>query len=251
MLVAAIYAVAVAFLGGCAVDDEREAVEALGVVDFVDEADVAGCCVVGAADVYSGVCEAVESECVADHTDWSGIDDDVVVNSTCCGKELLEAVRSEEFAGIGGHRAGADNVKVLNLGGMHDDAVEGHIGRCEVLGEAEGGIDAEVGGKAGLADVEADKEYLLAEDGERSREVHGNEALALTGVGGRDENDFLVAVVEDELEVRAEEAEELGSGRSVARTYDKIVSGAILADFTEDGNVGVLAQRGDGIELVV
>lgn len=157
VLVVAIHAVAVAFLGGCAVDDEREAVEALGVVDFVYKADVAGCCVVGAADVYRGICEAVESECVADHTDGCGIDDDVVVNSTCGGKELLEAVRSEEFTWIRGHRAGADNVKVLNLGGMHDDAVEGHIGRCEVLGETEGGIYAEVGSKAGLADVETDE----------------------------------------------------------------------------------------------
>ncbi len=198
--------------------------------------------IVGAADIEADIGRAGDELGVRHHADGGGVEHHVVVAGAQLADGLVESRTGHQLGGVGRHDTAGQHVEVgMDTRGLDEREEVGVLWRGKVLRDAVLAVgDVEHLVEPGLADVQADDDHLLAQQGEADSEVGGQEGLALAAHGGGDEDDVLLRAVQQEEEVGAQVAEGL-SHEAVLVLADGDGAGLLVAE-------GHIAQDGDGGE---
>ena len=151
-------------------------------------------------------------ERIRHQSDRSRIEDHIVIGLTQDIHHIGKVLTRQQLRGVGGHRTSQEQVEVvvdarlldLALHRQGGDLVHGQQRRhaLETVG------DTEETAKGGFTDIETAEDDLLAEEGERHRQVGRIERLSLArGAGG--EEDHLLVALEHELDIGTHGAEDL------------------------------------------
>lgn len=119
-----LFAVAVGLFRSSAVDYQRQFLQALLLVDVVNEFEVVEFGVVGATYIDGGISDAVECECIANKTNRSGVNDNVVVSLTEFFEEVVYLIRDKQLGRVGRYRTCADYIEAIYFAYWSDNLVE-------------------------------------------------------------------------------------------------------------------------------
>ncbi len=191
----------------------------------------------GADDEEDAIDDGGEDDGVVDGEDGGGIDEDEIGLVEDGGEDFAHFVGAEEFGGVGGELAGADDVEGVDGGGL-EGAVEVDGGLDEEGAEAGVGLGVEDAVDAGAVEVGVEDGDAAPGLGEDDGEVGGDGGLAVGGGGAGNEEGAHGAVDGGVLDVGAEGAEGFGDGGAGLGAGDELAFGlVVLGDEAEDGEL--------------